>query len=304
MAYEAMNPPIAAANSFANRTVLVTGSAGKLGRVICRGFAEAGANVVVNDINAYGVSEIVTQLTAAGHSAYGIICSASTSAAQIVAQTIKKYGRIDAVVNPTLGPIPWKPLEELSDDDFRTVFEANVLGPISITKAAWPHFQAQKFGRVVNFTSDSMLGFPTASAYTLTKGALFGVNKTLAMEGAPHNIKVNCVSPIAYAASMEPHITRFSSDIQNAFRTIYTPDANVPTIMALCSENCEITGEVFNTAGWAAGRNVWGYKAGVNGLKTMEQALEKLKAITEKTDEVFEPSSMIELSEWQSKYVL
>ena len=295
---------IATPSSFKNRTVIVSGGTGKLGRVICQALAVASANVVINDINVTAVNELVSELTAAKRDVVGTTLSAATSASQIVALALEKYGRIDAIITPTLGAIPWKPLENLTDDDFRAAFEANVLAPISLIKAAWPHFKEQNFGRVVNFTSDSLLGFPTASTYTLSKGALFGVNKTLAIEGASHNIKVNCVSPIAYVPSMERHIMRFSEEIQEAFKTQYLPEANVPVILALCTEQCEATGQVFNTAGWAAGRNVWGCKAGVKEMRTVEQALEGLKEITGATDEVFEPQTMVDFTEWQSKYVL
>jgi NAD(P)-dependent dehydrogenase (short-subunit alcohol dehydrogenase family) len=296
--------PIAAPGSFAGKTIIVSGGVGKLGRAICTALAAAGANVVVNDVKEDAVNQLVSELKSSGYSSMGITLSA-TSGSEIVARTIKEFGRIDAVINPTLGPIPWKPFEDLTEDDFRRSFEANVLGPLSITRAAWPHFKAQKFGRVVNFTSDSMLGFPTASTYTSTKGALFGVNKTLAMEGAPHNIKVNCVSPIAYAPGMARHIERFSDDVQHAFRTLYTPEANVPMILALVSEKCEASGQIFNTSGWAVGRNVWGVIKGENEMRHVDECLEKIKSLCEKGKEkVFEPETMVDFTEFQAKYVL
>ncbi|KAF2234801.1 NAD(P)-binding protein [Viridothelium virens] len=298
------NRPIAAEGSFKNRTVIVSGATGKLGRPICAALAAAGANVVINDVKADAVQELTDSLKSAGHTALLSITLSATSGPEIVAKALEQFGRVDAVINPTLGPIPWKPFEDLTDDDFRAAYENNVLGPISVTKAAWPHFKKQGYGRVVNFTSDSMLGFPTASAYTNTKGALFGMNKTLAMEGAAHGIKVNCVSPIAYHPNMERHILRFSDDVQHAFKTLYQPEANVPMILALVSEGCQASGEVFNTAGWAAGRNVWGNKKGVNGLETVDACLKALGQITEKGGDVFEPHTMVDFTEWQGKYVL
>ncbi|KAL9618753.1 MAG: hypothetical protein Q9160_006547 [Pyrenula sp. 1 TL-2023] len=209
--------PAAAVDSFANRTVVVSGATGKLGKVISRALVQANANVVD------------------GHSVLAIPGSA-VDGDSIIAQTLEKFGRIDAVINPILGPNSWGHLQDLTNDDFRAMFEANTLGPLALTRAVWPHFMKQNYGRVVNFTSDSMLGFPTAAAYTMTKGALFGVNKTLAAEGAAHGIKVNCVSPIAYLPSMEPHIQRFAPEIQTAFREQYLPEANDPMVLALASE--------------------------------------------------------------------
>ncbi|KAF2093971.1 NAD(P)-binding protein [Rhizodiscina lignyota] len=291
-------------DTFTNRTVIVSGGTGKLGRVICRALAEGGANVVVNDINAEATANLVEELVSDGRSAYGITLSA-VNGSEIISQTVSKFGRVDAVVNPILGAIPWKHFENLTDDDFRASFEANVLAPISIAKAAWPHFKAQNYGRIVNFTSDGMLGFPTASTYTFSKGALFGVNKTLAMEGAPFNIKVNCVSPIAYAPTMERHIQRFSEDVQELFKTRYKPEGNVPMILALASEGCKISGEVFNTSGWAVGKSVWGVLEGDNQMRTVEECLLKMDQVTTKnTKEVYEPGSMVDFTEFQSNWIL
>ena len=297
------SPHAAAASSFANRTVIVSGGTGKLGCVISAALAQAGANVVVNDIKAEPTHALVQSLTDQGYGALAVIASA-TDGDSIVEQTIRRFGRIDAVINPTLGAIPWRPLEELSDDDFRAAFEANTLGPLSLTRAAWPHFKAQKYGRVVNFTSDSILGFPTASTYTMTKGALFGVNKTLALEGAAHGIKVNCVSPIAYHPNMERHIQHFSDDVQEAFKELYVPEANVPMVLALASQGCTASGEVFNTAGWAAGRYVWGVERGKSRLATVNDCLDAMDEITRKGKEVFEPETMVDFTEFQAAYVL
>ena len=302
MASTAPNPPDAATNLFANRTVVVSGGTGRLGQVICEALAQAGANVVVNDVKAEAVQSQVDSLRSRHYSALGIVASAVDGDA-IISQTIKKFGRVDGVINPTLGAIPWNPLQDLTNDHFRAAFEANTLGPLALTKAAWPHFMAQKYGRVINFTSDSILGFPTAAPYTMTKGALFGVNKTLAMEGAAHDIKVNCVSPIAYHPGLEPHIQRFSPEIQTVFREQYSPAANVPMVLALASEGCTASGEVFNTAGWAVGRYVWGVQRGENELRTVQQCLDKMGELTAK-EEVFEPRSMVDFTEFQGAYVL
>ena len=296
--------PAARPQQFQNRTIIVSGAAGKLGRVISKALCESGANVVVNDIKPDAVTSLVSSLKSQGGSVLGITLSA-TNGEQIVAETIRQFGAVHAVINTTLGPIPWTKFEETTDATFRDAFEANVLGPLSLARAAWPFFKAQKFGRVVNFTSDSMLGFPTASSYTFSKGALLGVNKTLAMEGAPFNILVNCVSPIAYLPHMERHILAFSEEVQEAFKTRYTPEANVPMILALVSDGCKASGEVFTTSGWAVGRCVLGYVEGESGMRTVEECLEKVDALCEKgRREVFEPSSQVDFTEWQATYVL
>jgi NAD(P)-dependent dehydrogenase (short-subunit alcohol dehydrogenase family) len=296
-------PPAARPDQFKDRVIIVSGAAGKLGRVTCKALCESGANVVVNDINAEAVSKLVASLESECGSALGIVLSA-TNGDQIVEETIQNFGAVHAVVNATLGSIPWTKFEETTDAAFRDAFESNVLGPFSIARAAWPHFKAQHFGRIVNFTSDSMLGFPTASSYTFTKGALLGVNKTLAMEGAAHNIKINCVSPIAFVPHMERHIQSFSKDVQEAFWMRYKPEGNVPMILALVSEECQASGEVFTTSGWAVGRCVLGYVEGENEMRTVDECLEKVGPLCEKGARVFEPTSQVDFTEWQARYVL
>jgi NAD(P)-dependent dehydrogenase (short-subunit alcohol dehydrogenase family) len=296
--------PAAGPQQFKDRTVIVSGAAGKLGRVICKALCDSGANVVANDIEADAVTDLVSSLKSNGASVHGITLSA-TSGEQIVSETLERFGAVHAVINAVMGPPPWTKFDETTDAAFRDAFESNVLGPLSLARAAWPHFRRQRFGRVVNFTSDSMLGWPTASSYTFSKGALLGVNKTLAMEGAPFNIKCNCVSPIAYLPHMDRHILAFSEDVQEAFRTRYTPEANVPMILALVSEECKASGDVFTTSGWAVGRCVLGYVAGESEMGTVNECLAKVDGLCEKGPrEVFEPTSMVDFTEWQAKYVL
>lgn len=210
-------------------------------QAICSALAATGANVVVNDINENAVGQLVEALTASGYSVHGIVKSATNGVA-IVDETIRKFGAVHAVITPVLGPMMWNAFEDVGDDDFTCAFENSVLGPISVVKAAWKHFKAQKYGRVVNFTPDSLLGMPGASAYTMTKGALFGINNALALEGAQYNIKVNCVSPIVYKPQMDKVIGRFSENVQRLFREQYDAERNVPIVLALASERCSVSG--------------------------------------------------------------
>ncbi|KAL9111578.1 MAG: hypothetical protein Q9227_004066 [Pyrenula ochraceoflavens] len=307
------NPPLAAPDSFKNRTVIVSGATGKLGRVISTALANASANLVLNDINSDALQALADSLSQSSSSStiLAIPGSATDHASSIITQTLDKFGHIHALITPTLSPIPWNPIQNLSLSDFRSAFESNTLAPLALLRAAWPHFLTQNHGRVVNFTSDSLLGFPTASAYTMSKGALFGLNKTLAAEGAAHDIKVNCVSPIAYHENMARHIERFSPEVQSAFREMYAPEANVPMILALAHGGCEVSGEVVSTAGWAAGRCVWGVRKGVRGLRTVEECLGRMGEIVKKGggeggggEEVFEPEGMVDFTEFQGRYVV
>lgn len=287
-----------------DKTIIVGGACGTLGRAICNALGSAGANIILNDINAKALDELYETLDGKGYIVAAADQSALTSD-HIVKSAVERFGEINGIINAQLGKIPWKPFEELTDKDFQSMFDANVQAPLNLIRSAWPFFKTQKFGRVVNFTSDSILGMPTASTYTMTKGALFGLNKTLAMEGAEHNIKVNCVSPIAYKPGMEPAIARFSDEVKNGFRNLYTPEANVSMVLALVSGECEVSGEVFQTAGWSVGRSVWGTVEGERSMKSVQDCLEKVNELCKKGDrKVFEPNNMIDFTEFQAEYVL
>lgn len=293
-------------NTLQGLTVVVGGACGTLGRAICEALGFAGANIILNDVNAEALEQLQEILRGRRYPV-AIADQSASDSDQIIKDAVHQFGHIHAIINAQLGKIPWKPFEELTDQDFQVMFEANVQAPLRLIRAAWPYFKAQKFGRVVNFTSDSIIGMPTASAYTMTKGALFGLNKTLALEGAAHNIKINCVSPIApkQSTTMSQAISYFSDNVKNAFRTVYTPEANVPMILSLISDKCEVSGEVFQTAGWGVGRSVWGTVEGESDMKDVESCLAMVHGLSKKNSkEVFEPTSMMDFTEFQAAYVL
>jgi hypothetical protein len=104
---------------------------------------------------------------------------------------------------------------------------------------------------------------------------------------------------------MGGHIQNFSPPVQEAFRTRYKPEANVPMILALVSEDCKVSGEVFTTSGYAVGRCLLGYVEGERDMRNVDECLEKINMLCEKgTREMFEPTSMVDFTEWQAKYVL
>jgi NAD(P)-dependent dehydrogenase (short-subunit alcohol dehydrogenase family) len=293
----------AAPDSFADRTVIVTGGAGKIGRAISRALGPAGANIIVVDINPELVKDFVEELTTSGWKASGITLSA-TKGPEIISQVIEKHGRVDAIINPIVAPFPWKNFEDQDEQSFRDTLESDVMGPISIVKAAWPHFKKQKYGRVVNFTSGSIAGMPLGTTYTLTKGAIFGVNRTLALEGAPFNITVNCISPIGFGPQPVSAVKDTKKTLDSDFVAACTPESNVPMVVTLASEACTANGEMFYTSGYGSSRTIWGVGKGFNGLRTVDDCLKVLPEMLKKNADLFEPKDPKEFTEYQVAYVL
>ena len=296
---------IARPDAFAGRTVIVTGGTGKIGLQICRSLGASGANVVVSDLRSETVTQLVDELTAAGYSALAIPLPAAEGA-KIVAQTLEKYGRIDAIIQPIVAPFQFKPFEEMPDEEFRSTFESDVMGPIAVMKAAWPHFKKQKYGRVVNFTSGAVFGMATASTYPTTKGALLGLNKTLAEEGAPYNITVNCISPVGlYMEKQAAGVQDILNKANGEFLAASVPVANVPMVLALATEANKVSGEVFYTSAYGSFRHAMGLTPGFTGLKTVDLCLEKIPQMMKKGyRDIMEPINAQTLGAYQAAYFL
>lgn len=288
------------AGTFANRTVIVTGGGGTIGRPLCLAFAAAGAMVVVNDLGGSSVGggkssqaadAVVNEITAAGGRAVADYNSVEDGP-RIVAAAIEKFGRIDVIVN-NAGIIRYKPIQDHTVEDFRSILEINTLGSVSLTLAAWPHFQKQGYGRVVNFTSDSVFGMPNAASYIVSKAALIGVTKAFALEGAASGIKVNAVAPVAYSRMAGDSIQDEAQ--REGFKATYSGDGNVPMVLALSHEASGITNRIFSLGAFNVSEMVLGFKAGFTEGNTMESCLENLDVILGSGKEVQEANDLNEL---------
>jgi NAD(P)-dependent dehydrogenase (short-subunit alcohol dehydrogenase family) len=274
----------AAKDAFKGRTVLVTGGGGAIGRAASLAFADAGANVVVNDLpgdpKAPGegpAERTVKEIKSRKGSAIAVPGS-SSEGQKLVDATVKEFGRIDVIV--ALAGIHAATLfENHTMDDFHRVLGVNTLGMISPVLAAWPHFKKQNYGRVITTTSDTIFGTTRLSSYLFSRGANFIGSRGLAIEGAEHNILVNSIAPVAasalsfdYIKDMEPEVR---SQYEDQLRSKFPPEGNVPMILALAHESSTITGEAFSLGAYCASRIVLGFQDGVTNVRTMEEIFER-----------------------------
>ncbi len=115
----------------------------------------------------------------------------------LVQQALDAWGRIDALVC-NAGILRDKSFAKMDLADFRLVLDVHLMGAVHLVKAAWPHMVAQKYGRILMTTSSTGLyGNFGQSNYGAAKLALVGLMQTLALEGAKHDIRVNCLAPTA-----------------------------------------------------------------------------------------------------------
>lgn len=276
--------PFAQPGTFKDRTVIVTGGAGTIGRALCLAFAAAGANVVVNDLGGRpeggGSSTdpaylVVREIKSQGGSAVADYNSV-IHGQKVVQTAIDTYGRVDIVVN-NAGIIRYKPVEHQTLEDFRSILETNTLGALSLTLAAWPYFQKQKYGRVVFTTSDSVFGMPASASYIVSKSAMIGATKSFALEGAESGILVNAVAPVAYSRMAGDTIPDPAA--REAFKATYSGEGNVPMVLALSHESNDISGKVFSLGAFNVSELVLGFKDGAHNARTMEGCFKDRDAI-------------------------
>jgi len=214
-----------------SRVAIVTGAGGGLGRTHALELARHGACVVVNDLGA-GAQAVAGEIRRAGGEA--IACAGDVTQygemQAMAAQAIAEFGRIDILVN-NAGILRDRTFAKMPLDDFRLVLEVHVMGSVHATKAVWAQMQAQNHGRIVMTTSSSGLyGNFGQSNYAAAKMALVGLMQTLALEGARHGIRVNCLAPSAATAMTEGLLPHDAS-------AILTPKRVSPGLIALVGDD-------------------------------------------------------------------
>jgi 3-oxoacyl-[acyl-carrier protein] reductase len=185
---------------FNGRIALITGAARRTGRTIALALARAGAAVAVHyqhsPDEAASTLDAVRALGSRGVAVAADLRDAQ-SASDAYAQAQRSLGAPDILVN-NVGRITWKPLGDLSVDEWQDGFDATVTATWNMCRAALPNMRARRFGRIVNILdvdADRLAAASFATAYKLGKTAAWRLTLTLAEIEAPYGITVNAVSP-------------------------------------------------------------------------------------------------------------
>ncbi len=272
------------------RVVVVTGSGGGLGRQHALLLASRGAKVVVNDLGGSRdgsgggsamADQVVTEITEAGGSAVASYDNVATEdgGAAIVQTAVDAFGRVDAVVN-NAGILRDGTFHKMTTESFDSVMKVHLYGTYHVTRAAWPLFRDQGFGRVVMTTSTSGLygNFGQAN-YGAAKLGMVGLMNTLAMEGRKYDILVNAVAPIA--------ATRMTEDLFNdEMLAQFDPAYVSPLVVHLCSEDLSDTGWTVLAGGGQYARVAFSQAKGATfeTVPTPETLAERWDEITDMTD--------------------
>ena len=179
------------------KVAVVTGASKGIGAGIARALAAEGASVVVNySSSKTGADKVVADITSAGGKAVAVQADMGKKAeiVRLFGEAKKVFGRLDILVN-NAGIYEFAPLENVTEELFHKHFNLNVLGPILASQAALKLFDSAG-GSIINISSVvSTLGFPNASVYGGTKGAVDAITRSLAKELGPRGIRVNALNP-------------------------------------------------------------------------------------------------------------
>jgi 3-oxoacyl-[acyl-carrier protein] reductase len=181
---------------FDARAVIVTGAAQGIGRAIAERFRDAGARVHVADRDEGGVRRTAAAVGAAAHI---LDLSERAAAHRLVEDVVAAEGRVDVLAlaaGGVRGQVG-RAIEDISEEDWRVLFRANVDGAFWLAQAAAPHMKRAGFGRIVTISSGAGLrpSLTGIQAYAAAKHALVGLTRQLSWELAPHGITVNSVAP-------------------------------------------------------------------------------------------------------------
>ncbi|MHA3841426.1 SDR family NAD(P)-dependent oxidoreductase [Sphingomonas aestuarii] len=225
---------------FDNRVAIVTGAGGGLGRGYALELARRGAKVVVNDLggsrDGTGQSDaalkVVEEIEAMGGEAMANGGSVTDYAqmVEMVAKAKERFGSVHILIN-NAGVLRDKSFAKMEPEDFTFVVDVHLNGSANCTKAVWDTMRDQNYGRILmTASSTGLFGNFGQANYGAAKLGLAGLTKTLYLEGAKYNVRVNTIAPVAG--------TRMTEDIfPEAAFALFKPEAVAPAALYLVSED-------------------------------------------------------------------
>jgi NAD(P)-dependent dehydrogenase (short-subunit alcohol dehydrogenase family) len=265
---------------FDGQVALVTGAGRGLGRAYALLLAERGAQVVVHDAGMARdgsaadpsvARAVADEITALGGTAVAcpedLADRAGCEAA--VTRALDRYGRLDALVH-NAGLVVFGSIEDTTPADWERMTRVHVDAAFWLCRAAWPAMRARRYGRIVLTVSGVAMSPERAmddlAAYSAGKAAQFGLMNSLAVEGAPHGIRVNAVSPVA-----STRMTRHPTPDR-------TPEQVAPAVAFLASDRCDRSGLVVRAAGgrFSTGSYVYGQEIDLGPAPAPENVAQHL----------------------------
>lgn len=245
--------------SFANKTVLVTGSDRGIGRAVALQFAQAGARVALHFHSQQdAIEQVRSELAGSGHIAVQADLADTAAIDRMVNEAIAAFGQIDILVN-NAGIYQTHPLDATQFDEWQRVWQetiaVNLLGSVHTAYTVARHMIPRRQGRIINITSrGAFRGEPTAPAYAASKAGLNAFSQSIAQHLAPYGISVSAIAP-GWVETEMSRSTLESSDgaairAQSGFDRVARPEEIAHTVLFLASDQAEfLTGGIVDVNG-------------------------------------------------------
>ncbi len=240
------------------KVALVTGGDSGIGRAVAVLFAREGADVAITHLpeEAEDARETVSAVEREGRAAFAIAgdLRKSAFARKAVEQTVKKFGKLDILVNNAAFQQHQESIDQLTEEQWDRTFKTNIYGYFFMTRAAMPHLE--KGSAIVNTGSITGLeGSKHLLDYSATKGAIHAFTKSLAQNLVEKGIRVNCVSPGPVWTPLNPSdkdakdVAEFGAD--TPMKRPAQPEEIAPAFVYFASEvdSSYVTGEVLTLLG-------------------------------------------------------
>jgi NAD(P)-dependent dehydrogenase (short-subunit alcohol dehydrogenase family) len=245
------------------KVAVVTGAGGRgnsIGRAYALGLAQAGAAVVVADLNADGAQKVTDEIVSLGGKALavGVDITQPASVAKMAKAATQAFGGVDILVNNAalMAELTHTSAVDIPIDEWNRIMNVNVTGALNCAQALVPLMRQRGGGKIVNQVSGG--AFPAVSVYGVSKLALLGLTTTLARQLGREKINVNAIAPGNTTSDAGRQLTPDDSpfikylEMTVAMRVRGAPDELVGALLLLCSSAGDwITGQVLHVdGGW------------------------------------------------------
>ncbi|UCG66894.1 MAG: 3-oxoacyl-ACP reductase FabG [Deltaproteobacteria bacterium] len=237
------------------KVALVTGAGAGIGRAIVLAMANEGAAVVVNDVVNEKAEQVTREILDKEGRAVACVADVATSegAEEVVQCAVKTFSRLDILVNNVGIVHKYTWFWEFTEEDYDLILKVNLKSAFLCSKAAAKVMIPQKYGRIINISSNAgRYGNPRLAAYSAAKAGIIALTKSCARELGPYNILVNVITPVAAT----PGLTPIPEEAHKQFVASLVlgreaqPEEVAPMVVFVASDKASYsTGQIFDASG-------------------------------------------------------